>query len=253
MPEPPHSLQMFRRLPCSQMPEPPHSLQYLRSLPCSQRPEPPHSLQYLRSLPCSQMLAPPHSLHWLRRLPCSQIFAPPHSLHVLRTLPCSQMLEPPHSLQLCRTLPCSQIPFPGHSLHKYPRSAFPCGHNGPRGPFASPERDRLPRFASMTVCLARSAVTFVGRSEDLDERSVFSESFGMTNRRDGCCSIFGSSSPACTGNMISAPAPRSSRSLFWFEPMRSVVSGARWPPLPQARPPRPPRAPLALDAPRPRR
>jgi len=29
-------------------------------------------------------------------------------------------------------------------------------------------------------------VTFVGRSEDLDERSVFSELFGTTNRRDGC-------------------------------------------------------------------
>ena len=200
------------------------------------------------------MLPPPHSLHLHRCLPCSQKLEPPHSLHSLRTLPCSQMPEPPHSLQLYRTLPCSQIPFPGHSLQWYPLLALPCGHVGRRGPFASPERDCLPRFASMTVCLARSAVTFVGRSEDLDERSVFSEAFGTTNRRDGCAAARSSDLHHPRVREISAPAPRSSRSLFWFEPMRSVVSGARSPPLPQARPPpRPPRAPLALDAPRPRR
>ena len=102
------------------------------------------------ALPCSQMLPPPHSLHLLRNLPCSQMPPPPHSLHRLRRLPWSQMPEPPHSLQLYRTLPCSQIPFPGHSLHKYPPLLFPCGHFGRNGPFASPERGRLPRLFGMS-------------------------------------------------------------------------------------------------------
>eukprot|EP00966_Prymnesium_polylepis_P007574 173896-Prymnesium_polylepis.1 len=33
-------------------------------------PEPPHSLHLWRSLPCSHMLPPPHSLHRLGCLPC---------------------------------------------------------------------------------------------------------------------------------------------------------------------------------------
>jgi hypothetical protein len=73
-------------------------------------PEPPHSLPVYRCLPCSQMREPPHSLHLLRTLPCSQMLEPPHSLHVCRCLPCSQILEPPHSLHLLRTLPCGHRP-----------------------------------------------------------------------------------------------------------------------------------------------
>ena len=205
----------------------------------------------LRRLPCSQMPEPPHSLHWCRCLPCSQICEPPHSLHWLRSLPCSQMPEPPHSLHRFRCLPCSQIPFPGHSLHKYPESAFPCGHNGPRGPFASPERDRLPRFASMTVCLRaeRCDLRRTERGSGREKRFLGTVRDDEPTRR--VCAARSSDLHHPRVREISAPAPRSSRSLFWFEPMRSVVSGARSPPLPQARPPRPPRAPLALDAPRP--
>ena len=64
-----HSLQRYRRLPCSQMPEPPHSLHWLRCLPCSQKLEPPHSLQLCRTLPCSQIPFPGHSLQRYPPLP----------------------------------------------------------------------------------------------------------------------------------------------------------------------------------------
>ena len=111
-------------------------------------PEPPHSLQYLRCLPCSQISEPPHSLQYLRRLPCSQISEPPHSLHFCRSLPCSQMPEPPHSLHVLRRLPCSQIPFPGHSLQKYPPRLLPCTHVSLL-PCAPEERGRFPRAEAM--------------------------------------------------------------------------------------------------------
>ena len=137
----------------------------------------PHSLHLLRRLPCSQMLSP--------RTPCTCSLPPvladaraPHSLHCFAASRARRSETP--SLHCC-TL-CSQIPFPGHSLQWYPRLALPCGHNGPRGPLAFPERDRLPRFASIAACLARSAV--IRRTErGSDERSVFSEAFGTTNRR----------------------------------------------------------------------
>jgi hypothetical protein len=77
---------------------------------------------------------------------------------------------------LGRCLPCSQTPFPGHSLQKYPRSAFPCGHNGPRGPFASPERGRLPRLFGMASCLRAERCGLVDRSaarEDLKRKGAF--------------------------------------------------------------------------------
>jgi len=213
------SLHWLRRLPCSQMLVPPHSLHWLRCLPCSQMLEPPHSLHWLRTLPCSQMLEPPHSLHLLRTLPCSQMLEPPHSLHWLRCLPCSQRPDPPHSLHLLRSLPCSQIPFPGHSLQKYPPCPFPCGHNGPCGPFASPERVRLPRLFGMSSCVraercARRAerrehrraerFIFLGPDDARPERPFFSRPrVSPTHAPARRCDSLGRALPRC--GVVAAP------------------------------------------------
>ena len=163
---PPHSLQLYRSLPCSQMLAPPHSLHWVRSLPCSQKLAPPHSLHLLRCFPCSQMLPPPHSLHCFRCFPWSQMLRapallayfsmppvladlpPPHSLHWLRCLPCSQILRAPALLALASHPPVLADAFPRALLAEIP-SPTPTVHARPIAHPPPPSRGRFPRAGAM--------------------------------------------------------------------------------------------------------
>ena len=163
---------------------------------------PPHSLHRLRCLPCSQMPE--------RRTPCTCIEAsegiadapgPDGALHACfaasRARRCSRPRTPwrrfgmrAHARRDARALlalgslpPVLADPLPRHSLHKYPRLALPCGHVGPLVPFASRARSLAKiREHGVVSCVERCDLRRTERGSD--ERSVFSEAFGTTNRRD---------------------------------------------------------------------
>ena len=232
--------------------EPPHSLHWLRRLSRARRSEslgpallartPP----VLAPRPCTcvapsrladaQMLAdarPPHSLHLLRCLVAPVLAdarAPRTPCTVSHCLPCSQMLRAPALLARVSLLPCSQICAPPQRALRTPcsqrapvladrptRLALPCGHVGALVPFASPERDRLPRFASMASCFRAERCALVGRSGGCDERRAFSRNRRRQPTRHDVSEI-----PPTSGTPILTPARKPSISRTPPPPSRAT-------------------------------
>jgi hypothetical protein len=107
--DPPHSLQVDRRLPCLQMYAPPQSRHCCRSRPWLQIETPEQSLQRDFCRPWLQKVDPPHSLHADRRLPWGQRNAPPHSLHWKMRRLWQQSDDPPQSLHRDPRRPWLQV------------------------------------------------------------------------------------------------------------------------------------------------